>query len=59
MDIYKIEGLRNFPCKNVNVISYNRIRMNDNPKDFHGVCKIYSASCRDLNDVISIYCLNS
>jgi len=59
MDVYRVEGLRNFPPRNVKVINFKQLQMNASPKDFHGVCKIYQASCRDMNDVISIYCLNS
>lgn len=33
--------------------------MNQNPRDFFGICKIISASCRDFNDILSIYSLNT
>lgn len=31
IDIYKAEGLRNFPLRNISVNMWNRIKMNQNP----------------------------
>lgn len=59
IDIFKAEGLRNFPQRNIQVALWNRYKMSYTPKDFYGSCKIVSASCRDFNDVISMYTLNS
>jgi hypothetical protein len=59
MDIFKAEGLRNFPQRSVNIYVWNRVKMHLNPKDFFGSAKIISASCRDFNDVVSIYTLNT
>lgn len=70
LDIYKAEGLRNFPLRNINVYMWNRVKMNTNPvrlklnlilviqRDFYGSVKIISASCRDFNDIVSMYTLN-
>lgn len=59
IDIYKAQGLRNFPQRNIQVTLWNRYKMGYSPRDFYGSCKIVSASCRDFNDVISMYTLNS
>jgi hypothetical protein len=34
MDIFKAEGLRNFPLRSVNVYVWNRVKMNLNPVSF-------------------------
>jgi hypothetical protein len=34
LDIYKVDGLRNFPFKSLQVYVYNRIRMSYNPVRF-------------------------
>jgi hypothetical protein len=31
LDIYKAEGLRNFPLRSVKVFAWNRVKMNHNP----------------------------
>jgi hypothetical protein len=59
MDIFKGEGLRNFPQRAINVYAWNRVKMHQNPRDFFGSAKLITASCRDFNDVVSIYTLNT
>ena len=59
MDIFKAEGLRNFPQRAINVYAWNRVKMHMNPRDFFGSAKIINASCRDFNDVVSLYTLNT
>lgn len=59
MDIFKAEGLRNFPQRAINVYAWNRVKMHQNPRDFFGSAKLITASCRDFNDVVSIYTLNT
>lgn len=59
MDIFKAEGLRNFPQRAINVFAWNRVKMHYNPRDFFGSAKLIAASCRDFNDVVSIYTLNT
>lgn len=59
MDIFKAEGLRNFPQRNINVYAWNRVKMHLNPRDFFGSAKVITASCRDFNDVVSLYTLNT
>jgi len=59
MDIFKAEGLRNFPQRSINVYAWNRVKMHMNPRDFFGSAKIINASCRDFNDVVSLYTLNT
>jgi hypothetical protein len=34
MDIFKAEGLRNFPLRGINVYVWNRVKMNLNPVIF-------------------------
>jgi hypothetical protein len=59
MDIFKAEGLRNFPQRTINVFVWNRVKMHMNPRDFFGSAKIITASCRDFTDVVSLYTLNT
>ena len=70
LEIHKVMGLRNFPQRPIKVGIFNRYNMNQNPvsmlnikssvqRDFFGICKIISASCRDFNDILSIYSLNT
>jgi len=59
IDIFKAEGLRNFPQRAINIYAWNRVKMHMNPRDFFGSAKIINASCRDFNDVVSLYTLNT
>ncbi len=59
MDIFKAEGLRNFPQRAINIYVWNRVKMHMNPRDFFGTAKIINASCRDFSDVVSLYTLNT
>jgi hypothetical protein len=58
-ELYKVEGLRNFPIKNISVALKSEIDMTHRimPK-LHLPVQIFSISCRDFNDKISFYGVN-
>lgn len=59
LEIYRAEGLRNFPIKNINVMlkSELNLAMKITPK-LHMPHKLFSISCRDFNDKVSFYGIN-
>ena len=58
-EIYKAEGLRNFPIKNIKISSIGNVNLHTRimPK-LHLPIQIFSISCRDFNDKISFYGIN-
>ena len=59
LDLYRAEGLRNFPIKNVNIVFKSEVEL---AKKFlprvHPPDRILSVSLRDFNDKISFYGIN-
>lgn len=58
-EIFKAEGLRNFPIKNIKISSMGTIALEHRmmPK-LHYPIQIFSVSCRDFNDKVSFYGIN-
>jgi hypothetical protein len=58
-EIYRAEGLRNFPIKNINIVLKSEIDFSHKvmPR-LHLPTQILSISCRDFNDKISLYGVN-
>lgn len=59
-DLFRAEGLRNFPIKNVNIVFKSEVELAQKflPR-VHPPVKILSISTRDFNDKISFYGLNT
>ena len=59
LEIYRAEGLRNFPIKHINVTLKSEIslRLKMTPR-LHHPHKLFSISIRDFNDKISFYGVN-
>jgi hypothetical protein len=59
LEIYRAEGLRNFPIKNINIVLKSEIELAHKIVPIlHLPIKLLKISCRDFNDKISFYGIN-
>jgi hypothetical protein len=59
LEIYRAEGLRNFPIKNINIVLKSELDLAHKTVPIvHLPVQIFKVNCRDFNDKISFYGIN-